>query len=910
MFGGNRSAFGGGGQFGGGGGGSFGSQASASPFGAGPQQQQQGGFGAFGGGVSGGNPSPFASGAVGGAAGASAPVGSGTAIKPFTAFQDKDPTTNVTNCYQSITCMPEYRNFSFEELRFQDYAANRKTAGAPPATTQFGAGANAGSGLFGNNQNASSAAPFGMASRNATSNGSLFGQQPNTAAAPTTGGMFGQQGGNSFGAGNTGNTGLFGQNNQQQQQQSGGLFGQQPQQPAGGVFSAPAANTGGLFGQNNQQRAGGLFGQNAQQQQPAGGLFGQGTQQQQPAGGLFGQKPATTGGLFGQNNQTSGNLFGQQNQQQQQQQQQPSGFFGQQPSGAQSSSLFGQQRQAGGLFGQKPATVGNTGPLFGQTAQQPQQQASGGLFGSNNNTQQQGGLFGQGQPAAGTGGGLFGNTNSSATGGLFGSKPAATGGLFGSNNNTNAGNSTLAGAKPLFGGTNSTSTGGLFGAKQQTAPTGQNTLFGSQSTAPTGSTLGGGLFTGNKAANTSLSGAPGTLFGTTANSTLGGQSALQQQNQQQQQQQQQQLNSIKNNPYGTNELFAKIAPSGSQILSVLKAGRSKLNADVKQKASLTSAYRNAPKPLFAPIFVRQPAAVEDSASSNTSNRSKNGSFTSSTTKAIGLLEENNEVAVSASKEIDESIVSLNKLLFNPEKKSFKNLIMHKKMMEEEQNKKAQQVSLDKSPEETEPTAGAEKVTDETKQLDEKSTEKVCKNDKESPIKETNVAAKEKVPTDKKVSKPPGCLSDDFSWAGSDYYISPSLETLSSMTLMDLKRVKNLLIGHKMFGYIEFLDSVDLSKIPLASLCGKIVVFESKRCIVYPGDVESPEAGEGLNVKARITCYNCFPVNKATRLPIKEPHHPLVKRHIERFKKLPYTKFEKYDPQTGVYTFIAPHPVLN
>lgn len=38
----------------------------------------------------------------------------GTSIKPFTTFEEKDPTTGVINVFQSITCMPEYRNFSLK----------------------------------------------------------------------------------------------------------------------------------------------------------------------------------------------------------------------------------------------------------------------------------------------------------------------------------------------------------------------------------------------------------------------------------------------------------------------------------------------------------------------------------------------------------------------------------------------------------------------------------------------------------------------------------------------------------------------------------------------------------------------------------------------------------------------------
>ncbi|KAF9526407.1 hypothetical protein CPB83DRAFT_858044 [Crepidotus variabilis] len=208
----------------------------------------------------------------------------------------------------------------------------------------------------------------------------------------------------------------------------------------------------------------------------------------------FGIKPATTG--------TS--LFGQQQQQQVQQGQQSSLFSGfgqqnpQQNQAQPTTSLFGQPQQpaannaGGSLFGQnQPSTTG--GGLFGQsTQQQPQQGATGGLFGQPQQQNQQGtgGLFGQTQaqpqPA---GGGLFGQPQaqqqgSSLFGGgsLFGNPTPQqqqpqqqTGGLFGSTNNqtTNAlrPQATLpAGAFGASTGTSTNTFGGLFGNNIQQQP--------------------------------------------------------------------------------------------------------------------------------------------------------------------------------------------------------------------------------------------------------------------------------------------------------------------------------------------------------------------------------------------------------------------------------------------------------
>ena len=176
----------------------------------------------------------------------------GTSIKPFTTFEEKDPTTGVINVFQSITCMPEYRNFSFEELRFQDYQAGRKFG-----TSQNGTGTtfnnpqgttNTGFGIMGNNNSTTSA-----------TTGGLFGQKPAT-------GMFGTGtgSGGGFGSGATNSTGLFGSSTNlsgnsafgaNKPATSGGLFGNTTNNPTNGT------NNTGLFGQQNSNTNGGLFGQ-------------------------------------------------------------------------------------------------------------------------------------------------------------------------------------------------------------------------------------------------------------------------------------------------------------------------------------------------------------------------------------------------------------------------------------------------------------------------------------------------------------------------------------------------------------------------------------------------------------------------------------------------------------------------
>lgn len=552
-----------------------------------PQQQTGNAFGQpqQGSSLFGAKPSPFGASTTTGAASATPAFGAasgaamtgsgqGTAAVPFQARQEPEPSKPTsTNIYQSISAMPQYSNFSFEELRWQDYQQNRRygdgnaggTAnafgGAPStpfnaANTSTGFGFGAQNQNQGQNQNQTNA--FGQP---AASNSSPFGQS-NTTTAP---GMFGQSGSSPFGQAKP--SFGFGANTQTNTT-GGGLFGSNTAASSNSPFGQNNTNTGattstfGGFGQNNQNNittgnsfggfgqnnntntSGGLFGQSNTN---TGGMFGQNNNTANTSGGLFGQKPAGTG-MFGQTNTgtSTGNTFGQ-----------PAtsggGLFGANSNtntGA-SGGLFGANsanntNTSGGLFGQKPAGTGmfgqtnNTSTLgqtnntsggfgFGQNNNNTAN-TSGGLFGSNTNTAQpSGGLFGANNTnnttntfgQSNTSGGLFGNNTNNASntsGGLFGAKPATTGG-FGQTNTSSGGlfgsntnNTAASSGSSIFGGnsTNTASTGGLFG--QSKPATGG--LFGSQPATNTTASTGTGLF---GQSNTSSTGTG--LFGGAANTS-------------------------------------------------------------------------------------------------------------------------------------------------------------------------------------------------------------------------------------------------------------------------------------------------------------------------------------------------------------------------------------------------------
>ncbi|XP_063162102.1 nuclear pore complex protein Nup98-Nup96 [Candoia aspera] len=237
------------------------------------------------------------------------PTGTDTMVKSGVS-------TNISTKHQCITAMKEYESKSLEELRLEDYQANRKGPSNP-------VGAGATPSLFGSSTATSSAAT-GLFGSSATNTGFSYGPNKTAFGTSTTG----------FG---TGTGGLFGST-----QQAPSLFSKPFGQPTTAqntgfsftntsTLGQPNTNTMGLFGAAQPTQTGGLFGTAANTNTAAAfgtgtGLFGQPSTGFGVGGSsLFSNKPAgfgttttsapsfgtTTSGLFGFNANTTGNsLFG------------------------------------------------------------------------------------------------------------------------------------------------------------------------------------------------------------------------------------------------------------------------------------------------------------------------------------------------------------------------------------------------------------------------------------------------------------------------------------------------------------------------------------------------------------------------------------------------------------------------
>jgi nuclear pore complex protein Nup98-Nup96 len=58
----------------------------------------------------------------------------------------------------------------------------------------------------------------------------------------------------------------------------------------------------------------------------------------------------------------------------------------------------------------------------------------------------------------------------------------------------------------------------------------------------------------------------------------------------------------------------------------------------------------------------------------------------------------------------------------------------------------------------------------------------------------------------------------------------------------------------------------------------------------------------LNVRATITIYNAWPIDKTTKEHIKDRNHKRMKRHIEILKSIPNAHCESFDYETGTWVF--------
>lgn len=364
----------------------FGSFASTTPSGGGlfgqPQQQSTSLFG---------QSSTGSTGLFGASAFGAGPAPTGTTIKfkPLTGtdtMMKNGVSSTINTSHQCISCMKEYETKSLEELRLEDYAANRKGG---TGSLVGGFGATTQSSLFSTPATQQSAFSFGANQGTFTSTGSsLFGQPSQSQNVFGKAPGFGMQSGttgSTFGSGFGTGTSVFGQPQQKP------LFGQPT---STGLFGAPATTAATGFGTGFGSTFGATTQANAFGTKPA---FGAATTSA-PSAFSFGSNTSTGSSLFGA--KPPAFSFGNTTQ---------SGFG----TGTSGFNFTSAANTGTGLFG-APKTTPSFGatstPAFGTTG-----------FGTTG--------FGSTLGGASTGTGLFGmGTTNKPT---FGFNPGTTGSTFG-----------------------------------------------------------------------------------------------------------------------------------------------------------------------------------------------------------------------------------------------------------------------------------------------------------------------------------------------------------------------------------------------------------------------------------------------------------------------------------------------
>ena len=531
-----------------------------------------------------------------------------------------------------------------------------------------------------------------------------------------------------------------------------------------------------------------------------------------------------------------------------------------------------QPAQTGGLFGSTNNTANNTtgGGLFGaQNNQQQgtQQPAAGGLFGGG------GGMFGA-KPAAPATGGLFGSTSQNQqqpaqTGSLFGNTGQTSGGLFGStNNNLGQQNQQQNQPKPggLFGGG-----GGLFGQPQQ---------------QPQQNNGGGGMFGGlgqSQPAQTSLFGSQNqqqpqqngmnsSLFGGLGQSTNN-------------QSQQPSLNaSIDQNPYGRSELFNYTGQKlefGSQ------------NKKPALPPLTASSYRITPsKNQINKLRGFATPQSPGRASTPLSSSSRNGLNSPASDRYKGLT----DTALTPNAFIPRP--SIKRLNVTP-KSSGVNGDDH---LESVLGKSALKSSTSRS----NLNVSQNGLSNSATLTFNPPSSLTATNGNGKGNGNGNDDTPTRRPTPLESSRPLAVAGSERQPSQGQYWCKPRMEKLRQMGESYLSKIPNFTIGRSGFGEVTFLEPVDITAFDLNDLFGKVVVFTEMELAVYPDDWEDkPPQGQGLNRPARITLLNCYPRDKATKQFITDLNDPRHARFLKRVKNIPETEFVSYTDD-GAWTFEVKH----
>lgn len=366
--------------------------------------------------------------------------------------------------------------------------------------------------------------------------------------------------------------------------------------------------------------------------------------------------------------------------------------------------------------------------------------------------------------------------------------------------------------------------------------------------------------------------------------------------QNQQGQQNQLIASVDQNPYGNNPLFqgnASIATGGGSMASTTSPGpiaTPLTNSTSRKKQGVVSAYRLAPKPLFSPRRSYSPSLNGNNAATSTVSGEGEHSADKDTSPR------NSSSSHLFSPRADEAILSSE--AFSP-RQSVRKLIIDRKRSNSRLSLRGDQEDSTKlllSPqvnnnEQTNNVNNANGGGPWTANGVKKVEFQQEVPDSPSPV-GGQAAQKPRQPDQQPPSgKREDRRRDEDIVDEHGYWISPSAEKLSHMSLKELESISHFKVGRKDHGSVEFLEPVDLTGFSNVAkqIPGHIIVFTGKACLIYP-EQEKPPVGKEFNVPAIVSLVGTWIKTKDTKEPVKDPNHPLYKKHLNRLKNMKYTEF--------------------
>ncbi|GIY84618.1 hypothetical protein CDAR_169222 [Caerostris darwini] len=817
-------------------------------------------FGGFGGASSGtglfGQTTNTGTSLFGTSGGFNATAQSGTTIKfnPPTGtdtMMKGGVSTSIGTRHQCITCMKEYENKSLEELRVEDYTANRK-GGSATGVIGFGAPAQQTS-LFGTPA-ASSTSAFSFGGT--TQSKPLFGTTGTT---------------NTFGSGG----GLFGQ---PAQTQNSGLFGKSvgfgtPATSAAPVFNFGSTSGTSLFGQNNQQKP----------------LFGQTT----GSTGLFGSTPTTQSTGFGSSTGFGG--FGTANQ--------STGLFGAKPTGFGTTTTtttntfsFGNTNNmsGGGLFGQKPAAPAfGTGTGFGTPS------TGFGTFGATSTAGTN--LFGQNKPA--TSG--FGATNNMFGGGLgtsFGNTSFSMG--LGNNTGTGLFGTSTTNKAPGFNFGNTGSTGFNFCA------TNQNTSlnFGSSNTMPSSDSNNTAALQQAQQQILAMTVNPfgdSPLFRNPIKDSSRETEVLKPTNPSAQKA------LLNDNHYKVALLpTAKIKP---KPWSPVPTGKVLLFDGLEDEEPSLGTAAFLPKKSVKKLVLKnlnnsqssftvtsnsslsQATRIDVSISLKNSDNQRTKNSTEGSPQIVPLTI---DITDSNKNNSETRTINVRHSSDSQGKESLSEPTVSKNLrvrFNNSMNDSIAELHTNKLSSSNKTYSLWNESTDNVKDHD------ISAGDHDTSVSHNEVSTNEEDTNSFPSGHPTGIVLTDAT-----YYTIPSLnDMIHSLTADNKCLVKDFTVGREGYGKVTFPGITDVYGLNL----DEIVIFGKKEINVYPDDEKKPPVGQGLNRKAKVILENVWPMDKSSHSPIKDQEKLAKLGYKEKIEKCTVqlgATFIDYDPLTGSWIFEVDH----